>query len=76
MNYEENKALGEPYFHRLDTEEQLYLLDHPSGCLCWQTDYKLLRMKQEAEDYANYLDGKAMEEAYRTNNYSKQKNLF
>jgi hypothetical protein len=45
-----------PYFFRLSSEEQEYLMDHPDGNICWQTDYRLLRERFQETAYNNFIE--------------------
>lgn len=66
----ENNNFGK-YFFKLSSQDQEYLLLHENGNKCWQTDYRLLRQRDnehndfmaEEEHYLTHLNYKHRESA-------------
>jgi len=44
------------YISKLDLSDYIYLNEHPEGLKCWQTDYRLLRERNEEISYNNFMD--------------------
>ena len=44
------------YLEKLEQGDLDYLREHEDGCKCWQTDYKLLRAKDDMMALSNFED--------------------
>ena len=62
------------YIAKLELDDYNYLNEHPEGLKCWQTDYRLLREREEQAAYNNFIDDELLNVSLYEQ--KKQKNLF